>query len=503
MLGPWPPPRVGKRWEGDDGVAPPPISSFLEDNGMLEVLPEFEVNEIFTIDTLQLLTQEDIEQCFLPSSQPKVMTAVTKANANQALHSGFHDTVPLGSMPLHQQAPVVLPQTLPGALPVNNVAPALVPPTPTNMNEQTFVEAVQEFIEQRERARRVKDYAKADAIREHLRRQGIKVNDDARTWLHPNAVNLLLVWCVMDRMERFLHMVHAGFAIGALIGPVVVREIGFNIGFTFLGLFAIATSIAAMFVLQPGKPSDETAPAVDKEEREERSTVQWVLALLIAAHLYLYIGMEEGYGAVIYSMASEDYGGNLSHHESTGIDTIFWAAMAVGRTAAGPLSVRYNLRGSRMLMLAASGMVVASSLHAAVPNTRFALWFGSALMGLSQAPVFPASIATLEYAYPITPTITTFMVMFAAAGSISVPPLLLYVYSERENTGLMGVIFMIFSISSLTLINAFTCVEKKMRSNLLTITSETLSQYKVQADEALDEEAKDDNSFHPPREVRV
>ncbi|KAJ9462892.1 Glucose/mannose transporter GlcP [Diplonema papillatum] len=317
------------------------------------------------------------------------------------------------------------------------------------------------------------------------------------------AVNLLLVWCVMDRMERFLHMVHAGFAIGALIGPVVVREIGFNIGFTFLGLFAIATSIAAMFVLQPGKPSDETAPAVDKEEREERSTVQWVLALLIAAHLYLYIGMEEGYGAVIYSMASEDYGGNLSHHESTGIDTIFWAAMAVGRTAAGPLSVRYNLRGSRMLMLAASGMVVASSLHAAVPNTRFALWFGSALMGLSQAPVFPASIATLEYAYPITPTITTFMVMFAAAGSISVPPLLLYVYSERENTGLMGVIFMIFSISSLTLINAFTCVEKKMRSNLLTITSETLSQYKVQADEALDEEAKDDNSFHPPREVRV
>ena len=60
---------------------------------------------------------------------------------------------------------------------------------PSQVTAQQVVSVVQELVEERERARRVKDYTKADAIREQLRKHGIKLNDDTRTWLQPGGVH--------------------------------------------------------------------------------------------------------------------------------------------------------------------------------------------------------------------------------------------------------------------------------------------------------------------------
>eukprot|EP01063_Lacrimia_lanifica_P017280 TRINITY_DN2412_c0_g1_i1.p2 TRINITY_DN2412_c0_g1~~TRINITY_DN2412_c0_g1_i1.p2 ORF type:complete len:209 (+),score=74.79 TRINITY_DN2412_c0_g1_i1:58-684(+) len=186
--GMWPPATAGKRWEGDDGVSLPPIAAYLEEHGVLDCLQEFEQNEVYTLETLMLLTEQDLVQSF---SQPNAMKIAA------VLGKG-----PMSTIMTPQQS-VILQMSnglgnghgnMPADVPPNGMPPHGAPPAwqsgqqlPSQVTAQQVIEVVQQLVEERERARRVKDYSKADAIREQLRKHGIKLNDDSRTWLQPNG----------------------------------------------------------------------------------------------------------------------------------------------------------------------------------------------------------------------------------------------------------------------------------------------------------------------------
>eukprot|EP01064_Diplonema_japonicum_P037383 TRINITY_DN872_c0_g1_i1.p1 TRINITY_DN872_c0_g1~~TRINITY_DN872_c0_g1_i1.p1 ORF type:complete len:210 (+),score=20.74 TRINITY_DN872_c0_g1_i1:52-681(+) len=190
LLSEWVPATCGRRWHGDDGVSYPPVKHWLAEHGISEILGELERHEVFTLDTLMLLTEEDLVTCFTAETQMKLANALNDSNSKHTALSSNDGviqntqapmlTAVLNVIPQSQNVPLltmVVPQ-----LGMNSVIP-FQSPTPS---DQLF-NAIQQLVEERERARRVKEYAKADFIREQLRKQGIKLNDDSRTWTHPNG----------------------------------------------------------------------------------------------------------------------------------------------------------------------------------------------------------------------------------------------------------------------------------------------------------------------------
>ena len=184
----WVPATISKRWDGDDGESLPPIAAFLEEHNITEVIDELEMNEIFTLETLLLLTDVDLIEGFSPTTQLKLANALGKILPMQSVATVSVQQLAVPGNLIHAQS---LCQVIPTMLPVGQQAvqfnTALQTPVQPLLAAESFTEVVQQLVEERERARRVKDYSKADNIREQLRKQGIRLNDDTRTWLHPNG----------------------------------------------------------------------------------------------------------------------------------------------------------------------------------------------------------------------------------------------------------------------------------------------------------------------------
>eukprot|EP01060_Flectonema_neradi_P013576 TRINITY_DN20338_c0_g1_i1.p1 TRINITY_DN20338_c0_g1~~TRINITY_DN20338_c0_g1_i1.p1 ORF type:complete len:222 (+),score=64.91 TRINITY_DN20338_c0_g1_i1:24-668(+) len=188
----WVPATLCKRWDGDDGESLPPIASFLEDHNMTDILSELQLNEIFTLETLMLLTDVDLVEGFTPSTQLKLANALGKVLPIQSTAAAAAAAVNMQQLSVpgglvQQQVCQVLPAMIPVGGQQVQFNPSLTSPVQPLLANETFSDVVQQLVEERERARRVKDYSKADSIREQLRKQGIRLNDDNRTWLHPNG----------------------------------------------------------------------------------------------------------------------------------------------------------------------------------------------------------------------------------------------------------------------------------------------------------------------------
>eukprot|EP01059_Diplonema_ambulator_P031104 TRINITY_DN5618_c0_g2_i1.p1 TRINITY_DN5618_c0_g2~~TRINITY_DN5618_c0_g2_i1.p1 ORF type:complete len:223 (+),score=57.66 TRINITY_DN5618_c0_g2_i1:68-670(+) len=184
----WSPVTYGKRWHGDDGLAYPPIKEWLEENGIGDVLSELDANEVYTLDTLMLLTEEDLAITFSLDVQMKLASAMDNSTTKAVATC---DSVNHTQMPILPTVVNLIPQQLPQyPATMLTMLPSTMGPSYHEFGNATqqLYNTIQQLVEERERARRVKEYSKADFIREQLRKQGIKLNDDTRTWTHPNGI---------------------------------------------------------------------------------------------------------------------------------------------------------------------------------------------------------------------------------------------------------------------------------------------------------------------------
>lgn len=143
----------------------------------------------------------------------------------------------------------------------------------------------------------------------------------------------------------------------------------------------------------------------------------WVVASIIAGLLFLYVGMETGFGAFITSYAVV----YLRRTEAEGqlLASGYWGAIMVGRLIAVPLSMRVkpvvNL-GATM-----TGCIAASVVLLAGQNSIGAVWVGSILFGLFMASVFPLAISVAESFFPVEGKHATLFVIGAATGEMLLP----------------------------------------------------------------------------------
>ncbi|KAA0160885.1 hypothetical protein FNF28_05307 [Cafeteria roenbergensis] len=202
-----------------------------------------------------------------------------------------------------------------------------------------------------------------------------------------------------------LQALHASFAIGAILAPLLVGGGGDRWQWGLLGA---------------------------------------ALVLSTAALLGLYVGCEASYGGLLVAYCVQAVG--LSEPTAADITAAYWGAIAVGRVGgvfmARGLSARFMITCAVALScLAASGLVVTDTLG--LGNTasggggaggavEVALWVLVPCLGLGFSIIFPSAIALAESFGPLAGWQATAMVIGAAIGEASVPPVVAALFGPTD-----------------------------------------------------------------------
>lgn len=168
------------------------------------------------------------------------------------------------------------------------------------------------------------------------------------------------------------------------------------------------------------------------------------LVLSTAALLGLYVGCEASYGGLLVAYCVQAVG--LSEPTAADITAAYWGAIAVGRVGgvfmARGLSARFMITCAVALScLAASGLVVTDTLG--LGNTasggggaggavEVALWVLVPCLGLGFSIIFPSAIALAESFGPLAGWQATAMVIGAAIGEASVPPVVAALFGPTD-----------------------------------------------------------------------
>ncbi len=228
------------------------------------------------------------------------------------------------------------------------------------------------------------------------------------------GANTLIVWVHGRSVGPFMNGLHFFFGVGAAAMPVlfafVTQQSGnFSLGFWVLALLVLPGLLWLAFQPSPPHPaavkSGETAP------------LQGRLILLVAACLFLYVGMEIGYGGWIFSYAQAK--GLADAATASALTSAFWGALTVGRLLSVPLAMRFS---ARSLLLADFVVILAGvSIILLIPGSTASLWIGTLALGLGMASIFPTTITLAERRMPITGQVTSLIFVGSSTGGMVLP----------------------------------------------------------------------------------
>ena len=291
------------------------------------------------------------------------------------------------------------------------------------------------------------------------------------------AANLMLIWLTKERMERYLHIIHAGFAFGALAGAPLLHLVGFSTAYYICAGLFVLLSIVIHLPGQPEKPEDppEDGAIHEASNQSKCSRIcnqRMRVVCCVGALLLLYVGVEQGFGGLVYTMSFDERYANMTDGESTSVNTVFWGSMAVGRLASSPISVYFNMRGVQMVVAGLTIMSIASVSYLVFPDTQFSSWVGAVLMGLGQAPIFPASVAAVEDAVTLSGAYATIVMLCSGAGGILVPPLFAFYYDQTESTVALAGFFVSLIVVMFALIVFFSYLKNKLPDAVVVVVAD-------------------------------
>jgi fucose permease len=227
---------------------------------------------------------------------------------------------------------------------------------------------------------------------------------------------------------RTLHLLHASYGVGTSLGPLWMTSVlmgGASWRYGYLGIagaqLVLAAGFAATARLWPRREggTGATMPAGARLGETLCRPLTW----LGATSFFLYLGVEAGAGAWLFSVLTEGRGMPMAT-AGTAV-TVYWGALGVGRVAFG--LAPDGLRPGRMLPPAIASAAAAAAFLALQRGPGPSV-VAVALLGLSLAPVFPALIATTpeRLGASHTANLVGIQVAAAALGQSTLPALLGY-----------------------------------------------------------------------------
>jgi FHS family Na+ dependent glucose MFS transporter 1 len=227
--------------------------------------------------------------------------------------------------------------------------------------------------------------------------------------------NTLLVWIYGDEVPPFMSGLHFFFGLGAFLSPLIIGLVVALSGGITWAFWALAILMlpAAIWLLRLPSPAFQG----DTETDVSRPADNKLLALLVV-FFFLHVGAELSFGGWIFDYAVA-LGLTGSSTSAFLLNSAFWGALTLGRLLAVPIATR--LRPSTILLGGLVGCLVSLAIILGWPASSVAVWLGTIGMGLSIAPMFPTGINLAERRMAITGQVTSWFLVGASLGSMTVP----------------------------------------------------------------------------------
>ena len=203
------------------------------------------------------------------------------------------------------------------------------------------------------------------------------------------VVNLAVVRIERDGESRLMNLMHAAFAVGAIIGPIAAGRImesswGWQAMYRLMGLVVIL--MAGAISLLPFSRIEREKSEKSEDKLRLIQILKNPLLVLSFLVLFLYVGTELG----VSSWVAEYYVRFLGTSVSVGayMVSIFWIGLLVGRLA---LSGYRGQRQAELILILASTCTLALSF-AILMNGPWLAGFGFFMAGLGFSAIYPLVI---------------------------------------------------------------------------------------------------------------
>lgn len=236
-------------------------------------------------------------------------------------------------------------------------------------------------------------------------------------------VSQVLVRSNQESRSARLNIVNGGFGLGAILGPLsvaILKNSALSWDFVIAGAFALALAPCVSRVTTlPHRDWAEVIQetSISNEETIRRSrNVRRIFVLFIFA-IFVYTGVETGIGswAPTYLMSL-----GYSQRTAAVALTLFWGGLTIGRFLAVPVVARVS---SRAIVLTALTLAVAMLFASTVSDLAYV---AITLTGLIVAPIFPMGMAWMVTAVPNNPKVSSFYLVAATVGEITIPAIVRY-----------------------------------------------------------------------------
>lgn len=226
------------------------------------------------------------------------------------------------------------------------------------------------------------------------------------------AANTMVVWARPGRSGPSLNALHFMFGAGSLLAPLATDR-AIAISASLWPVILVVSLLAFVAMLLVGRRPSPTAVPHGADERPAASDR---LVLVVAFFFLLYVGAEVGFSGWIHTYAEEvGFDGSLPALATA----VFWAAFALGRLIAIPVSSRVS--PFRIVFVSAAMSLVGLALMIIGRDLTWTVWIGSALYGLAAAPQYPTMIALVDRHLSLSARATSWIVGAAAIGGLLVP----------------------------------------------------------------------------------
>ncbi len=236
-----------------------------------------------------------------------------------------------------------------------------------------------------------------------------------------------------EKAVRLVNILNAGFAIGAVVGPVLIAgaipDLFGQLLFVWAAIFFV---VGYMFI-------SNTSGYLKRDHSTAKPDGHKFVFSMLLLGIAFYVGVEVGASGWIPTyMIDQNYSAQMG---ATAL-ALFFLALAAGRILILPLAKKYS---PTQIVLASAILIILSLFF--VGFTPYAL-LGFTIMGFVCGPVFPTAMVWAVRINPGDPRTAGFM-MFAAIAGASISPSLMGIVMQKTGTDILAWLLMVPALLSL------------------------------------------------------
>jgi len=221
--------------------------------------------------------------------------------------------------------------------------------------------------------------------------------------------NTMLAFTHKDSSGPYLNAMYLFAGIGSFLAPLYLGFVSLSWGYRGLALLVLP---AALWMLITPSPT-----ILSSDDGIQQAHFRPDILVLFMLLSFFTIGLEVSYSGWIYTYQQQLF--PASTQMGYYLTSVFWAGITLGRLTAIPAAAR--LKAPRMIFTFLGGGLISTIMLIALAEVPWALWAGTAGVGLSLAALFPTAFGYIQRIANLTPRQNGLVWASGSTGSIVLP----------------------------------------------------------------------------------